>query len=923
MLSPVKSLEPSFRRVNQARLERLLQALPDKQRDLMLALPFALHGNDPLLPGYLDDPGPLGLRDFQPTGEQLAGLRRICPRFQYQPRAVPRAELHALYVMGSGGSIAFNSRSDFDIWISLAPGVPETGIRKLECRARLLENWATSLRLELHFYVLPEEKFIANPVELLAAENSGTCQRYLLLDEFYRTAILLAGLPPLWWAVPESRESDYQQYVREESAAGRLDPSEYVDFGGLGYVPAEEFLGASLWQLFKGIHSPHKAILKIVLLESYASKYPHVDLLSHDYKRNVELGVTEPDQLDPYLLMYQRIEGYLTSSHAQDELELVRRCFYLKVGEKLSRSYPSNRPHMRRRIMQGLVSAWGWGPAVLVRLDNHEHWQIDEVWQEHRSLVKKLSSSYLKLSDLTRRLDLHAMISREDMHLLGRRLGSALSGGAGKIELLRLLPLPVAENMLTIQYHPAGENQPGWRLFTGSISTTATAAPLKKFHTLTELLLWCHFNGVLGAETRVYQTDDKQRLSSKELGLLHRFLAKAFPMDLAGTTSLTEIAQAEKLTRVALLVNLGHEPFRQYLQQGAHLTSDHFDPLSFGMRQTNTIRQVDYLYMTSWGELRVATFSGRDAVPRVLQRAATDLGNTNHGGLSAPLVFGYDLSHGTAAAERVGQLLRASRKIGEEENQSHQLVFSLANQLVLAKAGPRGLEQELFADEPRLLEYLSAPVPRFRALHIDRLARLDSPLRPIMKLNQARVVQVFVASQNDLTDIYIVDEKGSLFLQSTQSYRLRTHMRHVRAFLLHLQNQTTGHTSGAIKPDLLEFYQLDRNASTGWKFRKINLGPLKKEQGIAVSVTLNHFDTRETDFQIQFGPLYWSSLEWSDAVFAQAASHIHDQRKGAEPYPIYLTRLHLPDRDRRQTVELLHYKSWLETRLSNALGMSA
>lgn len=35
------------------------------------------------------------------------------------------------------------------------------------------------------------------------------------------------------------------------------------DLGGLGELSAEEYFGASLWQLYKSVDSPYKAVLKV------------------------------------------------------------------------------------------------------------------------------------------------------------------------------------------------------------------------------------------------------------------------------------------------------------------------------------------------------------------------------------------------------------------------------------------------------------------------------------------------------------------------------------------------------------------------------------------------------------------------------------------------------------------------------------
>lgn len=53
-----------------------------------------------------------------------------------------------------------------------------------------------------------------------------------------------------------------------------LTPNEWLDLGGLSSLSAEEYFGASLWQLYKSIDSPYKAVLKTLLLEAYSTGIP-------------------------------------------------------------------------------------------------------------------------------------------------------------------------------------------------------------------------------------------------------------------------------------------------------------------------------------------------------------------------------------------------------------------------------------------------------------------------------------------------------------------------------------------------------------------------------------------------------------------------------------------------------------------------
>lgn len=84
----------------------------------------------------------------------------------------------------------------------------------------------------------------------------------------------LAGKRILWNMVPCDEEEHYDDYVMTLYAQGVLTPNEWLDLGGLSSLSAEEYFGASLWQLYKSIDSPYKAVLKTLLLEAYSTGIP-------------------------------------------------------------------------------------------------------------------------------------------------------------------------------------------------------------------------------------------------------------------------------------------------------------------------------------------------------------------------------------------------------------------------------------------------------------------------------------------------------------------------------------------------------------------------------------------------------------------------------------------------------------------------
>ncbi|WP_206237707.1 class I adenylate cyclase, partial [Pseudomonas viridiflava] len=98
----------------------------------------------------------------------------------------------------------------------------------------------------------------------LSSDDCGTTQHYLLLDEFYRAAIWLAGRTPMWWLVPVYEEQNYEDYTHTLLSKRFIRASEVLDLGPMSHIPPAEFIGAGLWQLFKGIESPYKSVLKLL-----------------------------------------------------------------------------------------------------------------------------------------------------------------------------------------------------------------------------------------------------------------------------------------------------------------------------------------------------------------------------------------------------------------------------------------------------------------------------------------------------------------------------------------------------------------------------------------------------------------------------------------------------------------------------------
>lgn len=226
--------------------------------------------------------------------------------------------IEGIYSMGSMASFGQNPKSDVDVWLVDDRLLSQDECLLLEGKSDLLSAWFNHYGLEVNIYLVHPEQFVKNAgledefQTAIGLEHSGSAQHWLLLEEFYRSQICLAGKAVAWW--PNAKRSE-----------------DILFLGDVSKIPASEYFGASLWQLYKGLDKPHKALLKVLLLEAYASQYPKTCLVTDQvWQRTVEGDFSAAN--DAYFLLYESIETYLLKQGDLRRLEIVRRCFYLKCG---------------------------------------------------------------------------------------------------------------------------------------------------------------------------------------------------------------------------------------------------------------------------------------------------------------------------------------------------------------------------------------------------------------------------------------------------------------------------------------------------------------------------------------------------------------------------------------------------------------
>ncbi len=924
-------LRARFLRVNAGRLERAMEALSTRQQLVLRLLPLLLHVNHPLLPGYVSGLTPAGLSGYEPGDDVLAEVQRLTRSFLYKPaRGKPQQPIHGLFLMGSLGTLAQAEKSDMDFWVCHAAELPAELIGELQRKCALLEAWAATQGAEAHFFLVDPQRFTQGDREAqLTSDDCGTTQHYLLLDEFYRTAIWLGGRIPLWWLVPVYEEARYREYCHTLLSKRFVRADEVLDLGHLAQIPPGEFIGAGMWQLYKGIESPYKSVLKLLLTEVYASEHPQVQCLSLRFKQAVYANQLDLDELDPYVVVYRRLEEHLTERGERERLELIRRCVYLKANKKLSSPPRNGRKSWQRRLLERLTGEWQWDPRQLAMLDGRSQWKVRQVGAERRALVNELTYSYRFLSQFARSQHVASSINSRDLGVLGRRLYAAFERKAGKVEFINPGIAPdLAEDTLTLVQAPApdSDDEVQWALFSGTLTHQEWPdfAPIKRSRELVELLAWCHRNGVIDSSTRLSLHPGSSDLSEFELFNLLGSLQQVAPLPLPPVSE-SAFLQPAVAQDILLLINVGLDPLRQHSQMNIHMTTGRTDSLGYSGVRENLVLTLDQVTLNSWHELLVSRHEG----PTALLDCLCELLNGLSEQASRPrlLVRCFCRNRAPAISARVEELLQDLLAAFERHPQQ-RYVLQISQQFHLIDLVPGKVRHRALPDRQALIRALGQEQASYNPICIDRLTLEGDDLQLILPLARPDSIQVFYRLFEGEAELTVLDERNSLWRQRLpyrdQASLLMPLQRFLQSVLYRRNTQLDLQASPLRATPEVQYYELlPAGAPRAQQVERRSEPQSEITQPFYnVQAIIEPSEHRRRHVTLYCNQREFSELEYGGDLFAAVAGHILAQRRESERYPCYITDLDLSailGDGPVQSIHFLRYKAELEEALNIAL----
>ena len=907
-----------FLTLRDTRLARIRATLTHEQRSFFDLLPMLWHVNHPMLPGYVSSDTPAGVIGYRPDRIQLLLARRYARGLTEDRRLHQKCPILGLYLMGSMGSMGQTTGSDLDFWLCHAADIDAAGREALQQKAVLLEERAAQIGLHAHFFLMHAESFRDGAVERLSKESSGHTQHTLLLEEFYRTGLLLAGNPLLWWVVPPEQEDNYTAYTRQLIEKRFIRPDRWLDFGGLHELPAEEFFGVAHWQLFKGIDAPYKSLLKLMLLEAYASEYPRVDWLCMQTKRAVygsdELDV---DNVDPYQLILERITDYLNARTEPERLQLARRAFYFKTGQVLARS--GLQKDWRHQQMLKLCRHWGWDDADIVLLDTRPGWKLERVVEERNALVSELSRSYRLLTEFAREQNAVANLDTRELALLGRKLYAALDKRPGKIERINPgISRDLSERTLWLRR--LNDQPVRWQLFLQP-PEELPHTPVKTSISLVEILAWLHVNGICERSTQIHYLPKTPGYGEPEQDKILKTLRKRLHRNINGDGTLEAYADVARGRVSMWFVNVGQNPLASLADAGYQLISERVDALSFGAAHECLVANIEHLYTTSWGEVRVERHpDGGEGLLNCLCRYLDLFAPHSH--KSSPIAaYSFSSTRGGAIANRVARLAQSVADTFQRLGQGARFLLRIADHFYQVHYRGDHYAWAPVGELEDLENHLAQSTGSFVPTRIDRMSMQDSPLPALMTRNEPDVIQLFYRVRERGIQLYVFDEQGALFQQwvpDADEYHLLVQQQRFLDTIANRRILASGDGAGCQAPN---FARIGRLPTGEWQVKAIKVPRTRVTDHTELTLAVSPGGLQD-GFRLQLGNREFDSLALGEDLYREFADHMRRLRRSEESYPVYLTGVISAEGDagaQFSLIELLRLKRQLEQRLAEAL----
>jgi adenylate cyclase, class 1 len=923
-------IQQRFVTLSKSRLDNVIASYNYSQADAVKLLPLLFHVNHPLLPGYVDKTTPCGIPNYTPSELELKIAKTVCRSFKFETRAYLKFEIAALYLMGSAGTLGHSVQSDLDFWLCLSEMPEPTQFKKLAKKSQLISQWMAKKGIELNCYLVHKDDFSRQQVLTSAddalhkrkhsAENSGTTQHYLLLDEFYRTAVWLAGRQLLWWLIEPGQ--DYSNQAKRLLQHKHIEPGDWLDLGEVKNIPADEYFSAALWQQYKAISSPYKSSVKLLILEIYARYVTKTGLISSQFKQLIYDDEKDHLKLDPYLMLLNYAEQFLLSQ--PQRLEFLRRAFYLKSGVKVQLNKSSKR--WRYQQMLSLVKTWGWQQERLDYLNSRQQWQVNTVQKERIEIVRELTHSYHFLSSFARSENVLSETNQQDLITIGRKLHAAFERKPNKLEFVNQgVSSNMTESALTLveQVRVLTDEQNNkrsrWQLYLDSVAKEQLKIhqPVFLGDSLFELIAWSTVNHLVNRRCN-YQ------VYAEQASIEHRFIKQMskhlFDLIANDNKPQQNFKQAATTVTLAIFVNTEKNPLIDDKADNVYAVDQSKDLYSWGDGKLNLLPELHVFTENSWGESFTKRYTGNTAWIDFFIEYQAQLVTIND-----LKQFYYFLANAEGCQQRVTTLFlqwqRLTKLSLKEMSVCYCYLMAVADSFLKISFSQGNILYNLYSSQSALLHSLAEPNKQLVKFNLDPNIKLPESVDRVIKKGPTDQLHCYLVQiSNNLFDMVINQTDGKIFYcQHQQSHSLAKLLNQYQLFF---DSLTTGASFDGplVTQSQYSFLELTQNKKIS-RFRALKPQDWKvAEQFTKVQAIATYNSDRQICFDLYTDNQAFCYSDYGELVYRKLVQSLLKSRKHHARYPIFITHLDLSQLNQNTSLFAhLNFKRQVEHQLKRVM----
>lgn len=573
---------------NALRKKYFLANLPKDGPVILYMLPWLLSVNRQSVPGYIKDlKETFHVFNVENDAEIIRQESLFKKQFALkEDKSIIRqvsngCAIEGIYTIGSAGTISQTVRSDCDIWICIDRKTYDfRSLQYLNEKLNLIKGWLDEqLKIPVYFFLTDVEDVRNCKFGEVDYESSGSTQKNVLKEEFYRTTILICGKIPFWW-VCYDRETR-PDYHRELSEIRRGDDGggyDLIDYGDLEQVNQSEYFGAAIWQFNKSLTHPLKSITKMLLLKMFLET-PKDELLCHKFRQIILDGDENAVNSDPSLFTMKAVLDYFSKNCQNEQFEFIKKCFYLRFDLKLL----SKTQTYKEEIAAAIFKTYKIEREDIYHLNEFESWKLAEKINFGDLMFGFLADIYKDIVGIQKGISLE--IAPQDLTIIGRKLSSSLVAKENKIPVLHN---PTENNNLPVFTFATGGK--AWQI----LSSDDAATPLISKDYIIFCLTYIVWNSIFDP-AQIRMKPNQTSITLQEIINLGKKIKEVFGIYDIRSVHFSNFLEGEKIKKILLVVSFESAP-------------------SVNM----SISDVCLIYKNNWEELFVCRFSSVDRLKSFL-----------------------------------------------------------------------------------------------------------------------------------------------------------------------------------------------------------------------------------------------------------------------------------------------------------------